>query len=118
MTTVTDIAKRLHLSKSTVSERLKELVDEGLVQAKPYSTVTLTRKGRYAATHLTYKHRMIEVFLSQVLKVPREKVHQEAELLEHACSDDVIQRMAIFLKHPTHDPHGTPIPPTRMRTRY
>jgi DtxR family Mn-dependent transcriptional regulator len=106
---VTGIAKRLKLSKSTVSERIKELVRDGLVVAAPYAAVTLSPKGAAAGKKLTYKHRLIEVFLHQTLKMPKDKVHAEAERLEHAFSDETIKRLDAFLKHPTHDPHGSPI---------
>lgn len=108
-TGVTKIADRLGLSKSTVSERMKDLVADGLVKSAPYSGVTLTKKGVIEAEKLTYKHRVIEVFLNQILKVPISKVHAEAEKLEHACSDDVIKRLASFLNNPKTDPHGTEI---------
>ncbi len=107
--TVTQIAKRLDLSKSTVSERMKDLAKDGLVNTSPYSEITLTKTGEAIAEKLTYKHRLIEVFLHKVLKMPTETVHAEAEKLEHACSDDVIQRLAHFLDYPATDPHGTKI---------
>ncbi len=107
---VTNIAERLGLSKSTVSERLKDLVKDGLVVADPYASVTLTDKGELEGRKLTYKHRVIEVFLNEVLKIPKDQVHEEAERLEHACSDEVIKRLAKFLEHPTKDPHGSDIP--------
>jgi DtxR family Mn-dependent transcriptional regulator len=106
---VTSIAKRLRLSKSTVSERIKELVRDGLVVAAPYAAVELTTKGTIIGKQLTYKHRLIEVFLYETLKMPKNKVHAEAEQLEHAFSDEAIKRLDAFLKHPTHDPHGSPI---------
>ena len=106
---VTSIAKRLKLSKSTVSERIKELVRDGLVVAAPYAAVELTPKGATVGKKLTYKHRLIEVFLHETLKMPKDKVHVEAERLEHAFSDETIKRLDAFLKHPTHDPHGSPI---------
>lgn len=108
-TSVTDIAARLNLSKSTVSERVKALVEDGLVSSLPYGAVTLTKAGVQVASVLTYKHRMIEVFLHDVLKISADQVHEEAERLEHACSDEVIKKLAVFLKHPTSDPHGTKI---------
>jgi len=107
---VTQIAERLGLSKSTVSERLKELVREGLVEAEPYAEVSLTKKGQEAGKKLTYKHRVIEVFLNEKLKLPKSKVHVEAHKLEHSVSDEVIQRLAKFLDHPDTDPHGSEIP--------
>lgn len=107
---VTDLAATLKLSKSTVSERVKALVEVGLVEASPYSDIRLTTTGLDVAKKMTYKHRVLEVFLHDVLKIPKERIHQEAELLEHSCSDLVIQRLAEFLKHPTVDPHGSDIP--------
>lgn len=108
-TGVTNIAERLKLSKSTVSERVKELVRDGLATALPYAQVELTAKGVDIGKKLTYKHRLIEVFLHKTLKMPKDKVHAEAERLEHAFSDDAIKALDSFLKHPTVDPHGSPI---------
>ena len=107
---VTQLAHRLDLSKSTVSERLKELDRDGYVNASPYACIVLTAKGLLVAEKLTYKHRIVEVFLHSVLGLPKNKVHEEAEKLEHACSDEVIKRLAHFLEHPTNDPHGSEIP--------
>jgi DtxR family Mn-dependent transcriptional regulator len=109
-TGVTDIANRLGLSKSTVSERVNELVNEGLVVSEPYGKVTLTKRGSEVGKKLTYKHRIIEVFLHNTLHIPKDKIHAEAERLEHAFSDDVIKRLATFLGNPTNDPHGSVIP--------
>jgi DtxR family transcriptional regulator, Mn-dependent transcriptional regulator len=109
-TGVTHIATKLKLSKSTVSERVKELVRDGLATAAPYAQVILTEKGKNAGKKLTYKHRLIEVFLYQVLKMPKDKIHVEAEKLEHAFSDEVIKKLAKFLDYPTNDPHGSAIP--------
>src|SRR4051812_8823642 len=74
----TEIARYLDLSKSTVSERMRDLMKTGLVSQSSYSPIRLTAKGRKIAEELTRKHRTIEVFLYSVLKVPRGKVHQEA----------------------------------------
>lgn len=103
------IADRLGLSKSTVSERVKELTTAGLTYSEPYSAISLTNAGKKLAKQLTFKHRLIEVFLHDTLQVPKEHVHTEAEKLEHAFSDEVIARLDAFLNHPTHDPHGSPI---------
>lgn len=103
------IADRLGLSKSTVSERVKELTKAGLTSSSPYSAVLLTSKGQALGKQLTFKHRLIEVFLHETLAVPKHLIHTEAERLEHAFSDDVIARLDKFLNHPTHDPHGSPI---------
>lgn len=106
---VVSIAERLGLGKSTVSERVKELTTAGLTIAKPYSPIALTEKGVKLGRKMTYKHRLIEVFLYETLKLPKDKVHDEAERLEHAFSDEAIERLATFLKHPTRDPHGSEI---------
>ena len=107
---MTDIANRLGLSKSTVSERVKELVNEGLAASESYGKVKLTKRGNEVGKKLTYKHRIIEVFLHNTLHIPKDKIHAEAERLEHAFSDDVIKRLATFLGNPTNDPHGSEIP--------
>lgn len=107
---VTQIAAKLELSKSTVSERVKDLVRDGLVDAEPYADVSLTSKGKDAGAKLTYKHRVIEVFLNETLGVPKSRVHEEAHQLEHAVSDEVIQRIAKLIGHPATDPHGSAIP--------
>ncbi len=104
---IVQIAKRLNLSKSTVSERIKELTHDGLTISKPYSTISLTKKGVALGKKMTYKHRLIEVFLHDTLKLPIALVHNEAERLEHAFSDEAIERLAAYLNHPTHDPHGS-----------
>lgn len=104
---ILQIAKRLNLSKSTVSERIKELTIDGLTLSKPYSTISLTAAGRSLGKKMTYKHRLIEVFLHQTLKLPKDKIHAEAERLEHAFSDEAIKYLDTFLGHPTHDPHGS-----------
>jgi DtxR family Mn-dependent transcriptional regulator len=107
---VTQIADRLGLRKSTVSERIKSLVIDGLVVANPYTTIELTPRGVDVGKKLTYKHRILEVFLSQTLGMAKGKVHIEAEQLEHACSDEVIKRIATLVQNPKHDPHGSVIP--------
>lgn len=107
---VIQIAKRLKLSKSTVSERIKDLTEAGYTESKPYSTVSLTKKGLTLGKRMTYKHRLIEVFLHDVLKLPEGLIHEEAERLEHAFSDEAILCLETLLKHPTHDPHGSLLP--------
>ena len=100
------LARQLKLAKSTVSERVRELARQGLIHHRRYSTLGLTKKGRRIATRLTYKHRIIEVFLHIVLKMPKNHVHREAHKLEHAFSDEVIFRLGKFLGNPKRDPHG------------
>lgn len=108
--TVTALVKKLGLSKSTVSERVSTLQRDGLVVTKPYAAITLTAKGRKLGLKLTRKHRLLEVFLHDTIKMPLNLIHDEAEQLEHACSDVMIDRLDAFLHHPTHDPHGSKIP--------
>ncbi|HYV33813.1 MAG TPA: metal-dependent transcriptional regulator [Candidatus Limnocylindria bacterium] len=106
----TDIAKYLNLSKSTVSERLKELMAQKLIEPSFYSSIRLTSRGNKIGEQLTYKHRLIEVFLNQKLKIPKNQVHAEAHKLEHAFSDKVIKKLSKFLGNPKTDPHGKVIP--------
>lgn len=109
-TTVTALADKLQLNKSTVSERLKNLASDGLAVAPLYGKISLTPAGMKLGEKITHKHRLIEVFLHQTLGMPKEAVHREAEQLEHALSDEVAKRLHTFLNHPTHDPHGSEIP--------
>jgi DtxR family Mn-dependent transcriptional regulator len=104
---ISQIAQRLHLSKSTVSERVKELTKDGYTNSKPYSTISLTKKGQRIGASMTYKHRLIEVFLHNILQLPEALIHPEAERLEHAFSDEAIKKLDAFLHYPTHDPHGS-----------
>lgn len=108
--TTTGTARYLHLSKSTVSERLKELMRDGLVVPDKYSSIKLTPRGRKAAESITFKHRILEVFLHSTLKIPLKKVHAEAHRLEHGVSDEVAKKLHRFLGNPKRDPHGMQIP--------
>jgi len=105
-----DLADYLNVTKPSVSEMLKELSKEGLIGYKPYSKVKLTRKGHKIAQKLTSKHRIIERFLKDMLKVNVKKIHEEAHRLEHAFSDDSIEKLRRLLGNPKEDPHGKPIP--------
>ena len=106
----TETARYLHLSKSTVSERMKDLMRDGLVVPDKYSSIKLTSRGRKIAQSLTFKHRILEVFLNSTLKLPRSRVHAEANRLEHGVSDEVANKLHRFLGSPKHDPHGMKIP--------
>ena len=105
-----DLAHYLDVSKPSVSEMVKELNKEGLISYKKYSKLKFTSKGRKIAQKLTSKHRLIELFLKNMLKVKSQNVHQEAHRLEHAFSDDSIKKLRKLLGNPKKDPHGKPIP--------
>ena len=110
-----DIAKHLGLSKSTVSERLQELAAQKLVNSPKYGPITLTKKGKDIAKNLTRKHRLIEVFLTDVLHMRGSEVHAEAHALEHAVSDAVAARLEKLLGSPSTDPHGKRIPKSNTK---
>lgn len=107
---LTDVASYLKLSKASASEMVKSLGKQGFIDYKPYSSLKLSRKGKNLAEKLTYKHRIIEVFLAKVIKLPENKIHEEAHKLEHAFSDESISRIKAILGNPKTDPHGQPIP--------
>lgn len=104
------IAERLTLSAAAVTSMLKRLAEQQLVSYEPYYGVRLTARGELAALRIIRRHRVLELFLQQVLSYPWDRVHDEAERLEHAASDELIERLAIFLGEPTRDPHGAAIP--------
>ncbi len=105
-----DIATLLGLSRSTVTERIQELAEQNYLIYQKYGDLKFTRRGYLLAKKLTHKHRIIEVFLHDVLKMSKKEIHTEAHLLEHAMSDKVIKKLAAFLGNPTKDSHGSPIP--------
>src|SRR3989338_11486849 len=105
-----DLADYLNVTKPSVSEMLRELSKEGLIGYKKYSKVKLTGKGHKIARNLTSKHRIIERFLKDMLKIDKKKIHDEAHRLEHAFSDDSIGKLRKLLGNPKQDPHGKPIP--------
>lgn len=107
---VSEIASRMLLGTSTVSEAVKKLAQQGLVAHSRYSGVDLTDAGRRIAVSMVRKHRLIETFLVQELGYQLEEVHDEAEALEHAVSDLFIARIEKVLNYPVADPHGDPIP--------
>src|ERR1051325_3783314 len=104
------IAARLALSPGTVTSMLKTLADSGLLDYEPYGGVRLTKAGRQLAAHVLRRHRLLELYLVEVLHFDWSEVHAEAEQLEHAVSDRLIARMDEVLGFPTVDPHGDPIP--------
>ncbi len=107
------LAARLDVKPSSVTAMIKRLADdEGgpYVRHTPYHGVELTPRGEATALEMVRRHRLLEVFLAEQLGVPWDQVHAEAERLEHAISEDVVERIAAKLGQPTRDPHGDPIP--------
>ncbi len=105
-----EIADKLEVSLPSVSGMLKSLSKDGLVEYEPYKGARLTDEGRTMALKVIRNHRLIEVFLVQTLGYSWDEVHAEAERLEHAVSDQLVERIDGFLNHPKFDPHGDPIP--------
>lgn len=105
-----DLADYLNITKPSVSEMLKELNNEGLIVYKKYSKLRFTSKGRTIARKLTFKHRIIESFLKNILRIDSQNIHEEAHRLEHAFSDKSIEKLRKLLGNPKEDPHGKPIP--------
>jgi DtxR family Mn-dependent transcriptional regulator len=108
--TTADVAQRLGLAPASVSAMLPRLAEQGLVSYERYRGATLTEAGRRAALRTLRRHRVIEAYLASALGYPWDQVHAEAERLEHAASDELIDRMAQALGEPAVDPHGAPIP--------
>lgn len=104
------LAERIGVSASTASESIRKLADQGLVDHEKYGAVTLTDAGRRAALAMVRRHRLMETFLVRELGYGWDEVHDEAEVLEHAVSDRMLDRIDAKLGHPTRDPHGDPIP--------
>ena len=104
------LAERIGVSASTASESIRKLADQGLVDHEKYGAVSLTDVGRRAALAMVRRHRLMETFLVQELGYGWDEVHDEAEVLEHAVSDRMLDRIDAKLGFPTRDPHGDPIP--------
>ncbi len=104
------LAERIGVSASTASESIRKLADQGLVHHEKYGAVTLSETGRSAALAMVRRHRLLEAFLVNELGYSWDEVHDEAEILEHAVSDRMLDRMDAKLGYPTRDPHGDPIP--------
>jgi DtxR family Mn-dependent transcriptional regulator len=105
-----DLAERLGVTPASVSAMLKKLADRGLVNHEPYRGVQLTEDGERVALEVLRHHRLLELYLAEHLGVPWDRVHEEAEALEHVISEELEARIAAKLGNPTHDPHGDPIP--------
>jgi len=115
LVTMGQVSAALAVAPGTVTAMVKTLADSGLVAYEPYSGVRLTTEGRQLAAHVLRRHRLVELFLVQVMGMDWSEVHPEAELLEHAVSDRLIERMDEMLGHPVVDPHGDPIPDAHGR---
>jgi len=105
-----EIAQRLALAPASVSGMVRRLADQGLLAYERYHGVRLTERGRRAALRTLRRHRVIEAYLARALGMSWDRVHDEAERLEHAASDELIDRMAATIGEPIVDPHGAPIP--------
>jgi DtxR family Mn-dependent transcriptional regulator len=105
-----DLAARLGVTAGSVSAMVKRLAADGLAEHRPYHGVSLTPAGERVALEVMRHHRLLELYLAEHLGVPWDRVHEEAEALEHVISEDLEARIAEKLGHPRHDPHGDPIP--------
>jgi len=105
-----EIAQRLALAPASVSGMVRRLADQGFLAYERYHGVKLTETGRRAALRTLRRHRVIEAYLARALGMSWDRVHDEAERLEHAASDELVDRMAATIGEPVVDPHGAPIP--------
>ena len=104
------VAERVGVTPASASAMLKRLADAGLVEHAPYRGVRLTPEGEQLALEMIRHHRLIELFLSEVLGMSWDRVHAEAEVLEHHISEELEELIATKLGQPARDPHGDPIP--------
>lgn len=105
-----ELAERLAVSPPAVSRMLKQMERQSLVVHTPYYGVRLTGKGRAVALKIVRRHRLIELFLTEVLDYAPDAIHGEAERLEHHVSDEFTERINVLLEKPKRCPHGSPIP--------
>ena len=108
------LAERLGVTPGSVSAMVKRLVSLGLATHEPYRGVRLTERGERVALEVLRHHRLLELYLAESLGVPWDRVHDEAEVLEHVLSEELEELIAEKLGHPTHDPHGDPIPSAEL----
>ncbi|WP_311553213.1 metal-dependent transcriptional regulator [Propionimicrobium lymphophilum] len=108
--TLTALSRRVAVAKSTASDAIKKLAEAGLVAHNPYGAIELTNEGTKNALAMVRRHRILELYLVEELGYQWDQVDAEAEKLEHAVSDFLIEKMDEKLGHPTRDPHGDPIP--------
>ena len=107
---VTAIARAQKVSPASASEMVKKLAALELVEHAPYRGVRLTASGEKVAVEVIRHHRLLELYLAETLGVAIDDVHEEADRLEHVISEELEARIDNALGHPTHDPHGDPIP--------
>jgi DtxR family Mn-dependent transcriptional regulator len=110
-----EVATRLGVTPATATAMLKRLAGLGFVDYLPYKGATLTEAGERVALEVIRHHRLIEAYLAEALGMPEDRVHEEAEVLEHYISEDLELLIAAKLGEPSHDPHGTPIPGPDLR---
>jgi DtxR family Mn-dependent transcriptional regulator len=108
--TTNALAERLGVTAGSASAMVKRLGELGLVEHEPYKGVSLTEAGRRVALEVLRHHRLLELYLAESLGVPWDRVHDEAEVLEHVLSEELEELIATKLGNPTVDPHGDPIP--------
>jgi DtxR family transcriptional regulator, Mn-dependent transcriptional regulator len=111
------LAERLQITPGSVSAMLHKLGERGLITHLPYRGVQLTEQGRRVALEVIRHHRLLELFLAETLQMPWDRVHAEAEVLEHVISEELEQLIAAKLGDPTLDPHGDPIPNAELELR-
>ncbi len=104
------VAEKLSVTPGTATTMMNQLLKKGLVEYTPRRGVVLNDDGRKAAMRVLRRHRLVETFLVEIMKLDWAEVHEDAEVLEHVISDRLLERMDEMLNHPTHDPHGAPIP--------
>jgi DtxR family Mn-dependent transcriptional regulator len=105
------LAQRMEVAPSSATSMTQRLAEQGYASYVPYQGVRLTDKGREAALEILRHHRLLELYLQEALGYPWDRVHDEAERLEHTISEELEDRIDAALGHPTEDPHGHPIPP-------
>jgi DtxR family Mn-dependent transcriptional regulator len=110
-----EVAERLGVTPATATSMLQRMAGLGLLEYLPYKGATLTPAGEKVALEVIRHHRLIEAYLSEALGMPMDRVHDEAEVLEHHISEELESLIAAKLGEPSHDPHGTPIPGPDLR---
>jgi DtxR family Mn-dependent transcriptional regulator len=113
--TTNALAERLGVTPGSASAMVKRLGELGLAEHRPYHGVSLTDQGKRVALEVIRHHRLLELYLVEDLGVPWDRVHEEAEVLEHVLSEELEELIAAKLGDPTHDPHGDPIPTRDLR---